>query len=219
MTPEESNAMAFIELAIRVGALKFGSFKLKSERMSPYFLDTGSFNTGESLALLSSLYANSIEKQAKEKQFDVIYGHAYKGISLACSTAVNLYFIHEISIPWCHNRKEPKDHGEMGDLVGHKLFGRVLIVDDVITKGTAKEEAIAFIRDHGAEPVKILIMLDRQEIGTGSTSAVQDIKQKYGIDVISIATFSDIINYLISYTRMHAELDAMLEYQEKYGVK
>jgi orotate phosphoribosyltransferase len=208
---------AFIALALARGALKFGSFTLKSGRQSPYFFNAGLFNTGAALAELGACYADAIAGAGLE--FDVLFGPAYKGIPLATATAVALAERHGRDAPWVFNRKEAKDHGEGGNLVGAPLAGRALIVDDVITAGTAIRESIDIIHAAGAEPCGVVLALDRQERGRGERSAVQEVEQELGLPVTSIITLADLLADLE--TRADAEpgrLDAMREYRDRYGI-
>ncbi len=205
----------FIELALARGVLKFGSFILKSGRESPYFFNAGSFCTGEDLAVLGRCYAQALVDSGLE--FDVLFGPAYKGIPLACSTAMALSLDHGRNVPWCFNRKEKKDHGEGGRLVGAPLKGDVLLIDDVITAGTAIRESDEIIRDNGATFKAALIALNRQEKGTGEVSAIAEVEASLGIKVISIVTFGDLISFVEKDPVLSTHLDAMLAYRERYG--
>lgn len=184
----------FIQLAIKHQALCFGEFTLKSGRTSPYFFNAGKFQTGAALAELGRHYAAAIT--ATNIAFDIVFGPAYKGIPLAAATAIALADEHRRNLPYCYNRKEAKDHGEGGSLVGAPLQGKVLIVDDVITAGTAVREVMQMISAAGAEPAAVLIGLNRQERGKGKISAIQEVEQSYGIPVVSIINLNDIITYL-----------------------
>lgn len=206
----------FIELAIQADALKFGEFKLKSGRISPYFFNAGQFNTGQQLAVLGRLYAQAL--QDATIAYDMLFGPAYKGIPLVSSVAVTLATEYEVDMPYCFNRKLVKSHGEGGDLVGHPLHGKVLIIDDVITAGTAIREAIQRIDTANAQVAAILVMLDRQERGQGALSAVQELNQTLGIPVISIITLSDLMAYLTQSASDEAILKAIEEYRDAYGV-
>jgi len=186
----------FIELAIEHQALAFGEFTLKSGRVSPYFFNAGRFRTGQALAKLGRCYAAALE--AAGVPVDLIFGPAYKGIPLAAATAIALSDHWQRDLPYAFNRKEAKDHGEGGSIVGAPLAGRVLIVDDVITAGTAVGESMALIRDAGAEPAGVLIGLNRQERGRGDLSAIAEVEQNYGVPVISIIDVDHIIAYLES---------------------
>jgi len=206
----------FIELAIEHQALGFGEFTLKSGRVSPYFFNAGKFQTGQALAKLGRCYAAAL--MASGVEVDLIFGPAYKGIPLATTTAVALADHHERDLPYAFNRKEAKDHGEGGSLVGAPLDGRVLIVDDVITAGTAVGESMELIRSAGAEPAGVLIGLNRQERGKGSLSAIQEVEQQYGIPVISIVNLDDVVAYLKA-DKARPEVVAAIEaYRAEYGV-
>ena len=208
---------AFIELALARGALKFGSFTLKSGRESPYFFNAGLFNTGAALAELGACYADAIAAAGLE--FDVLFGPAYKGIPLATATAVALAGRHGRDLPWVFNRKESKDHGEGGNLVGAPLAGRVLVVDDVITAGTAIRESVGIIRAAGAAACGVLLALDRQERGRGERSAVQEVEQEFGLPVVSIITLTDLLKDLGSRAGVdQGRLGAMRDYRERYGI-
>ena len=208
----------FIELARAQDALKFGEFTLKSGRTSPYFFNAGAFCTGAALAELGRCYANAIIDSGVE--FDVILGPAYKGIPLAASIAVALADRHGRDVPWVYNRKEAKDHGEGGILVGAPLEGRVLVVDDVITAGTAVREVLALIEAAGASCSGVAIGLDRQERGAGELSAIQEIEQEFGLQVVNIVSLVDLIDYLESEGGdSGARLDAMRAYRAEYGVQ
>ncbi|HKQ82761.1 MAG TPA: orotate phosphoribosyltransferase [Steroidobacteraceae bacterium] len=210
------NQHDFIRLCLDLGVLRFGEFKLKSGRMSPYFFNAGLFNTGRALAELGRYYAQTI--QSSELLFDLLFGPAYKGIPLVAATAVALADHHGRSLPWAFNRKEAKDHGEGGSIVGASLGGRVLIVDDVMTAGTALRESLQIIEAHGAVPAGVVIALDRQERGTGELSAVQEVQSRYGLPVHSILKLSDLISYLEQQSDP-GQLEAMRRYREEYGVK
>lgn len=206
----------FLDFAIEIGVLRFGSFTLKSGRQSPYFFNSGLFNTGRSLARLGRYYAEAIQNSAIE--FDVLFGPAYKGIPLAASAAVALADHHDIDIPYAFNRKEAKDHGEGGSIVGAPLQGRVLVIDDVITAGTAIRESVSIIESAGANLAGVVISLDRQERGTGSTSAIQEVESSYGIKVASIVKLENLVEYLGKKPGMEQELAAIEAYREEYGV-
>ena len=210
------NNRAFIELALANGVLQFGAFTLKSGRVSPYFFNAGLFQTGDALSALGTFYADRM--MAANESFDVLFGPPYKGIPLVSAMAVALSRDHGRSLPYAYARKEAKDHGEGGVLVGAALEGRVLIVDDVVTAGTAANEAIEMIRAAGAEPAGVLVAIDREERGQeGSLSAVQALEADHGIPVFSIVTFSEILEF-VEETRSPEELNAMLAYREAYGV-
>jgi len=207
----------FIELARRCNVLKFGEFTLKSGRVSPYFFNAGAFSSGAALASLGRCYAQCIAHSGV--QFDVLLGPAYKGIPLAAATAVALADHHGLDMPFVYNRKEAKTHGEGGMLVGAPLRGRVLVIDDVITAGTAVREVIAMINDAGADLAGVVIGLDRQERGAGELSAVQEVEQAHGVPVLSIINMGHIIDYLEAAERApEGALLAMQHYREQYGV-
>ena len=205
----------FIELAIAQQALTFGEFTLKSGRVSPYFFNAGKFCSGAALRQLARCYAETL--QASGVRFDVLFGPAYKGIPLAAATACAFAELFSIDLPYSYNRKEAKDHGEGGTLVGAKLQGRVLIIDDVITAGTAVREVMSLIRDVGAEPVGVLIGLNRQERGRGELSAIQEVERDYGIPVFSIISLADILDYL-RVQGATANFDSVQKYRDQYGV-
>lgn len=206
----------FIKLALEIGALRFGSFTLKSGRISPYFFNSGLFNTGRALASLGRHYAAAAREAGIE--CDTIFGPAYKGIPLAALTAAALAEHHGIDLPFCFNRKEAKDHGEGGVIVGAPVRGRVLIVDDVITAGTAIREAVGIIRAAGGEPVAVLIALDRQERGSGASSAVQEVEQQLGLRVVSIIGLDDLMGHLEGSRELAEHLPAMAAYRQRYGI-
>ena len=206
----------FIDFAIQAGVLRFGEFTLKSGRTSPYFFNAGLFNTGEHLAKLGRCYAQAIVDSGID--FDVLFGPAYKGIPLAAAASIALAEQHGKNIPWCFNRKEAKDHGEGGNLVGSPLNGRILVIDDVITAGTAIRESVDIIKSAGAELVGVVIALDRQERGQGERSAIQEVEENLGINVASIVK----LEHLLEYLKMHSGYEdavAMIEsYRDQYGV-
>ncbi|MDO8270351.1 MAG: orotate phosphoribosyltransferase [Gammaproteobacteria bacterium] len=209
---------AFIEFVIRHEILRFGSFTLKSGRTSPYFFNAGLFNTGEALSFIGNSYAAAIAQSGVD--YDLLFGPAYKGIPLVSVTAAALAQQHGINKPYCFNRKEAKDHGEGGLTVGAPLQGRVLIVDDVITAGTAIREVMELLQRTGATPAGIVVALDRQERGTGRLSAIQEIREQYGIPVISIIALEQIIAYLGRQDNpaLAGHLAAVQRYREEYGV-
>lgn len=206
----------FIELALELGVLRFGEFRLKSGRVSPYFFNAGLFNTGYAAARLGRYYAAAIAESGL--RFDMVFGPAYKGIPLAALTAAALAEHQDIDVPYAYNRKEAKAHGEGGEVVGSALEGRVLIVDDVITAGTAVREAYQIITAGGADVVGLAISLDRQERGQGTLSAVQELKQSLGVAVISIIRLEDLIDILEESTEYEEHLPAVLAYRREYGV-
>lgn len=206
----------FIELALAKNVLKFGEFTLKSGRVSPYFFNAGLFNTGRDLALLGQFYAQTLLDN--NVSCDVLFGPAYKGIPIATTTAVALVEHHDIDIPYCFNRKEVKDHGEGGTLVGSPLKGNVVIVDDVITAGTAIRESMEIIKQHDATLSAVLLSLDRQEKGREELSAIQELKRDYQCQVYSIITLDDLISYLSENETLSEHLPAVKAYRERYGV-
>ena len=206
----------FIELALETGVLRFGQFKLKSGRNSPYFFNSGLFNTGYAAAKLGRTYAAAVE--ASKIAFDMLFGPAYKGIPLVSLTAAALAEHHGRDLPFCFNRKEIKDHGEGGAIIGAPVSGRVLIVDDVITAGTAIRETITLIKQAGGEPAGVVLALDRQERGTGSLSAIQELEQNFGIPVASIIRLDDLVEHLTASTAHRQFLPLVQDYRERYGV-
>lgn len=206
----------FIQLALKHQALCFGEFVLKSGRTSPYFFNAGRFQTGSALADLGRFYAAAIT--ASGVDFDIVFGPAYKGIPLAATTAVALADHYQRDLPYCYNRKEAKDHGEGGTLVGAPLQGKVLIVDDVITAGTAVREVMAIIDSAGAKPAAVLIGLNRMEKGQGQVSAIQEVEQTFGIPVISIINLNHIVAYLEEQSGQEAMVEKIKAYRTTYGV-
>jgi orotate phosphoribosyltransferase len=207
---------AFIDFAIGQDVLRFGEFTLKSGRTSPYFFNAGLFNTGEALAKLGQNYAQAIVESGIE--FDVLFGPAYKGIPLAAATAVALSEHHNRNVPYSFNRKEAKDHGEGGNIVGAPLQGKILIIDDVITAGTAIREAMDIISAAGAEAAGVVIALDRQEKGQGETSAIQEVEAEYKIPVASIIKLENLISYIEQDEKFTDYLDAVKAYRKQYGI-
>lgn len=207
---------AFIELAIQYEALKFGEFTLKSGRISPYFFNAGAFNTGEALAKLGEFYAEMIKEH--QLSFDMMFGPAYKGIPLVSAAVAALYSKYHQNYPWSFNRKEAKDHGEGGMIVGSALQGDVLLIDDVMTAGTAIRESIELIEKAGAKPTCVVLMLDRQERGQSELSAVQEMRQNYGLTVCSLISMSDLISYLETSSDNVVTLENMKKYRDQYGV-
>ncbi len=205
----------FIAFACDKGVLRFGEFKTKAGRLSPYFFNAGLFNDGASLTRLADFYARAI--LASGLAFDMLFGPAYKGIPLAAAIAIKLAERGR-NLPFAFNRKEAKDHGEGGSLIGAPLAGRVLIVDDVISAGTSVRESVGIIRAAGATPAGVAIAIDRQERGTGSLSAVQEVEQTQGMPVISVARLVDVIAYLAGQPALEANLAAVRRYRETYGV-
>jgi orotate phosphoribosyltransferase len=206
----------FIEFAIRTGVLRFGEFTLKSGRTSPYFFNAGLFNTGRHLAQLGRCYAQAITDSGIA--FDVLFGPAYKGIPLAAAASIALAEHHRNNVPWCFNRKEAKDHGEGGNLVGAGLHGKVLIIDDVITAGTAIRESVEIIRQAGAQLAGVVIALDRQERGQGQLSAIQEVEQSLGVPVISIIRLEHLLEYLALQPDHGADMARIEAYRAQYGV-
>ncbi|MBF7142354.1 MULTISPECIES: orotate phosphoribosyltransferase [Pseudomonas] len=206
----------FIRFAIERGVLRFGEFTLKSGRTSPYFFNAGLFNTGSALAHLGQCYASAIVNSGL--RFDVLFGPAYKGIPLASATAVALADKHGQDVPWCFNRKEAKDHGEGGSLVGAPLKGNVLIIDDVITAGTAIREVMTIIQAEQAHAAAVLIALNRQERGKGELSAIQEVERDYGIPVVSIVSLDQVLEYLAEDVQLKQHLPAVEAYRAQYGI-
>ncbi|WP_417607094.1 orotate phosphoribosyltransferase [Oceanimonas baumannii] len=206
----------FIEFAMSKQVLKFGEFTLKSGRKSPYFFNAGLFNSGRDLARLGRFYAAALVDSAV--QYDVLFGPAYKGIPIASATAVQLAEVHDQDVPYCFNRKEAKDHGEGGNLVGSPLAGRIMLVDDVITAGTAIRESMDIIQANGAELAGVLIALDRQEKGKGELSAIQEVERDYHAEVTAIITLADLIEYLSEQPDMGEHLERVQAYREQYGI-
>jgi orotate phosphoribosyltransferase len=213
--------LRFIDLALSRDALRFGNFKLKSGRESPYFFNAGLFSDGEAAAVLGQCYAAAILRSGIE--FDMIFGPAYKGIPLATAVVIALATHHGRNVSYAFNRKEAKDHGEGGTVVGSPLRGRVLVVDDVITAGTAVRESLEIIRNAGAQPVAVALALDRQERGQGNSSAVQEIESQQGLSCVSVVTLTDLIETLANppdgQARISAEqLTSLRDYRQRYGV-
>ncbi|PHM26181.1 orotate phosphoribosyltransferase [Xenorhabdus budapestensis] len=206
----------FIELALEKKVLKFGGFTLKSGRQSPYFFNAGLFNTGRDLALIGRFYAAALKDSGIP--CDLLFGPAYKGIPIATTTAVALAEHHNIDMPYCFNRKETKDHGEGGTLVGSPLQGRVVVVDDVITAGTAIRESMEIIKQHGATLSGVILCLDRQERGRETLSAIQEVERDYHCKVFSIITLNDLITYLRENPEMQSHLEAVEAYRREYGI-
>ena len=222
MSSKNSNQDNFIQFALEANVLSFGEFKTKAGRLSPYFFNAGGFNDGARLSALGRYYAKAL--QASSIQFDMLYGPAYKGITLAASTAIALADMGR-NVPYAYNRKEAKDHGEGGSLVGAPVKGKVVIIDDVISAGTSVRESVKLIRDAGAEPAAVLIALDRMEkSGTateiGDKSAVQAVEQEFGLPVVAIANLTDLMAFLTasSNAELTSYLPAVKAYREKYGI-
>jgi orotate phosphoribosyltransferase len=222
MSSKNSNQDNFIRFALEANVLSFGEFKTKAGRLSPYFFNAGGFNDGARLSALGRYYANALRESKLE--FDMLYGPAYKGITLAAATAIALADS-GINVPYAYNRKEAKDHGEGGSLVGAPVKGRVVIIDDVISAGTSVRESVDLIRGAGAEPAAVLIALDRMERSgnateVGEKSALQAVEEEFGLPVIAIANLADLMSFLMasSDTELTAYLPAVKAYREKYGI-
>jgi len=206
----------FIEFAINRNVLRFGEFTLKSGRLSPYFFNAGLFNTGADLALLGQCYAAALNNSGIE--FDVLFGPAYKGIPIATTTAVALATEYQRSVPYCFNRKEAKTHGEGGSLVGAELTGNIMLVDDVITAGTAIRESMNIIAQHEANLAGVLIALDRQEKGNAELSAIQEVERDFDTQVVSIVTLGDVVDFLVGKPEYEAHLVNINAYRQQYGI-
>jgi orotate phosphoribosyltransferase len=206
----------FIEFAIERNVLRFGEFTLKSGRVSPYFFNAGLFNTGGDLAKLGRYYAAAL--QAAGVEFDVLFGPAYKGIPIATTTAVALANDYDLDVPYCFNRKEAKTHGEGGNLVGSPLQGKIMLVDDVITAGTAIRESMQLIKQHDASLAGVLIALDRQERGQGELSAIQEVERDFDTQVIAIVTLADVVAYLSAQESNAEAVASINKYRKNYGI-
>ncbi|MDH5896526.1 orotate phosphoribosyltransferase [Vibrio splendidus] len=206
----------FIEFALEKEVLKFGEFTLKSGRKSPYFFNAGLFNTGRDLARLGRFYAAALSDSGIE--FDVLFGPAYKGIPIATTTAVALADHHDVDTPYCFNRKEAKNHGEGGNLVGSELEGRIMLVDDVITAGTAIRESMEIIQANGADLAGVLVAIDRQEKGKGELSAIQEVERDFGCAIISIVSLTDLVTFLEEKGTDAAHLESVKAYRAQYGI-
>ncbi|MBL4832089.1 MAG: orotate phosphoribosyltransferase [Aliivibrio sp.] len=207
----------FIEFALEKDVLKFGEFTLKSGRISPYFFNAGLFNTGRDLARLGRFYAAALNDSAID--YDVLFGPAYKGIPIATTTAVALADHHDTDKPYCFNRKEAKTHGEGGSLVGSPLEGRIMLVDDVITAGTAIRESMEIIKACGADLAGVLVAIDRQEKGKAQLSAIQEVERDFSCSVISIVSLSDVVTYLEEQGDQQQHLEAVKQYRVQYGIE
>lgn len=206
----------FIEFALARNVLKFGQFTLKSGRVSPYFFNAGLFNTGGDLAKLGQFYAQTLQTSCID--YDVLFGPAYKGIPIATTTAVALAEKHNVDKPYCFNRKEAKTHGEGGNLVGSPLAGKIMLVDDVITAGTAIRESMLLIEANNAQLAGVLIALDRQEKGHGELSAIQEVERDFNTQVISIVSLTDLVDYLSDKAEMAGHLANIKQYRLDYGI-
>ena len=213
----ENYKQQFIEFALARQVLKFGEFTLKSGRVSPYFFNAGLFNQGADLARLGEFYAAALQDAGL--QYDMIFGPAYKGIPIATALSIALFNRFDINKPVCFNRKETKDHGEGGNLIGSPLRGKVLLVDDVITAGTAIRESMQIIQANDAQLSAVLIALNRQERGNGELSAIQEVERDYQCDVLSIIDFADLMAFIETQPEYQQYLQAMHAYREQYGIK
>lgn len=212
----EKYQQEFIRFAINKGVLQFGDFELKSGRKSPYFFNMGLFNTGDALLKLGVYYAQALVRSGKD--YDMLIGPAYKGIPLVSSTVIALAANHGLEVPYAFNRKEVKDHGEGGELVGAPLTGKVVIVDDVISAGTAIREVIQLLKKHKAKPVAAVVAIDRQERGQGTASAIEEVEREFNFPVISVVKLENIIEYLALANDSRIDLSKIKDYQDQYGV-
>lgn len=212
----QAHQREFLQLALRYQVLGFGSFTLKSGRVSPYFFNAGRFNSGQALAQLGRALATTVAQS--ELTFDMLFGPAYKGIALATSMAIALADEHDRDLPVAFNRKEAKDHGEAGIVIGAPLKGRVLIVDDVITAGTSVRESVALIESQGAVAAGVLIALDRQELGAGTLSAAQEVRQQFGLSVLAIAGLDELLTLVAEDPQLVQHRDTLIDYRKRYGV-
>ena len=213
---EDALALEFVKFSVDAGVLRFGEFKTKAGRLSPYFFNAGLFDDGAKLSRLAQFYARRLI--ASGIAFDMIFGPAYKGITLAAAVAIELARLGR-NAPFAYNRKEAKDHGEGGTIVGAPLKGRVVIVDDVISAGTSVRESVETIRAHGATPAGVLIALDRMERGSGEASAVQEVRDRYGLSVTAIATLDDLMAFLAAREDMSSWRGAVADYRAQYGAR
>ena len=216
IAPLKPHQREFIEFALQKNVLKFGEFTLKSGRQSPYFFNAGLFDDGLSLAKLGRFYAQTLVDSGVN--FDVLFGPAYKGIPLGAATAVQLSSFFDSNTPFAFNRKEAKNHGEGGTIVGAPLSGKIMIIDDVITAGTAIREVISIIRAEGAEPAGVVIALDRQEKGQGELSAIQEVERDYDIPVFSIVNLAQILDFISSDASLNEHADRVAAYRDRYGI-
>ncbi len=206
----------FIELALSQQVLRFGEFTLKSGRVSPYFFNAGLFYTGEALSKLGMFYANSIVDSGLKP--DTLFGPAYKGIPLVSAVSIALFNQHQLNLPWSFNRKEIKNHGEGGAIVGSPLVGKILLIDDVMTAGTAIRESMQLIERTNGQAIGVMVMLDRQERGLSSRSAMQEVAEDYRIETHSIISLDNLIEYLSQHAQYAEQLEAIVAYQKQYGV-
>ncbi len=217
MTMLPSYKTAFLDFALEQGVMRFGEFELKSGRLSPYFFNAGLFNTGAALRRLGGFYADALEDSGIA--CDCLFGPAYKGIPLVSAAAIAMSERYQKDIPYVFNRKEAKDHGEGGQLVGSELKGDVIIVDDVITAGTAIREVMTLFEGTAAIAAGVMVAIDRQERGTGELSAIQEVERDYGFSVISVVKLEDIVEYLSNKGQYQQEIDNIMRYREQYGIK
>lgn len=206
----------FLDFAIEQQVIRFGEFTLKSGRQSPYFFNAGLFKTGEAMSKLGRFYAHTIVNAGID--FDILFGPAYKGIPLATATSIALNDHHGVNTPWCFNRKEVKDHGEGGNIVGAALAGKAIIVDDVISAGTAVREVMEIINQTEAKPAAVVVALDRQEKGKGELSAIQEVERDFGIPVLSIVTLTDLLEYTKGNDKISQHAPSIMTYRQQYGV-
>ncbi|WP_066017390.1 orotate phosphoribosyltransferase [Endozoicomonas atrinae] len=206
----------FLDFAIEQQVLRFGEFTLKSGRKSPYFFNAGLFSSGEAISKLGQFYASAMVNAGLE--FDILFGPAYKGIPLATATAIAMFEMHNRNIPWCFNRKEAKDHGEGGNIVGAPLEGRVAIVDDVITAGTAIREVMTIIEQTDATPAAVVVAMDRQEKGQGELSAIQEVERDFNIPVLSIVSLANLLEYSENHPEIRRYAPEIKAYRDTYGV-
>ncbi|MBF0186244.1 MAG: orotate phosphoribosyltransferase [Magnetococcales bacterium] len=215
-TPDEATCQAFLRFALAADVLRFGQFQTKAGRLSPYFFNAGQFYTGGQLAQLGGFYADTLVQSGLA--FDMLFGPAYKGIPLATATATALALRHQRDIPIAYNRKEAKDHGEGGNLIGAPLQGRVVIIDDVISAGTSVQESVNWIRQSPAQLAGVIIALDRQEqSGSSPLSAVQSVQQELGVPVLAIARLADLLHFIEASPALQPHLSAILAYKQRYG--
>ena len=207
----------FIDLSISNEVLKFGEFTLKSGRVSPYFFNLGNVSSGKTISMIGAYYAEAITRSSLKP--DALFGPAYKGIPLVVTAAISLSDKHDINLPYAFNRKEEKDHGERGQIIGKKISGDVLIIDDVISAGTSIREAYEICRSIGANPVGAVVSIDRQEIGRQKKSSIEELEQELNLEVFSIITLDDVIQYLEEDESLGGHVSRILKYKSRYGVK